>query len=101
MAATLSMPSTTAVEKTEPAAERKVSVKLLNDVWISDPGHPDADTDGIRRIRTNIPVKDEDGNIMVDKKSKSIIATQVIAELPVSIAKLMIDAGKAERMDPL
>ena len=87
--------------KAEPAAERRVSVKLLNDVWISDPSHAEAGPDGIRRVMTNIPVKDDLGNIMVDKKTKSLITTQTITDLPVSIAKIMIDAGKAERMDPL
>jgi hypothetical protein len=103
MAETLTMPnkSATPPAAVEPAAERRVSVKLLNDIWISEPGHPDAGPDGIRRICTNIPVKDADGNIMVDKKSKSIVSTQTIADIPVSIAKAMIEQGKAERMDPL
>jgi hypothetical protein len=100
---TLTMPNKSAAPPaaSEPAAERRVPVKLLSDVWISEPGHADATPDGIRRIRTNIPVKDDLGNIKVDPKSKSIISTQSIVDLPVSIAKAMIDQGKAERMDPL
>lgn len=87
--------------KAEPAAERRVSVKLLSDVWISDPGHSESGPDGIRRVMTNIPIKDANGNIQVDPKSKTIVCTQSIVELPLSIAKKMIEAGKAERMDPL
>jgi len=101
MTETLSMPSKTAVETTKPAAERRVAVKLLNDVWINDPGHPDATPDGIRRVRTNVVTLNEDGSQMVDKKTKSFVSTHVIAEIPVDIAKALIAAGKAERTDPL
>ena len=74
-----------------------VSVKLLHSVWVADP----TAVGGARKIQTNIPVKDDEGNIMVDKKSKSIITTQTITDLPLSLAKKMIDEGKALRMDPL
>ena len=94
---TLAMPGTQAA----PEVERKISVELLHDVWISDPGHEESDKDGIRRIRTNIPVLDEDGNPKIDRKTKSAVTTQVITELPISVAKTMIAAGKANRMDPL
>jgi hypothetical protein len=77
-------------------AERKVSIKLLNDVWIENP-----DTHEIERVRTNIQVLDENGNPAVDKKTKAPITTQVVVEIPVSVAKMLIDQGKAERMDPL
>jgi hypothetical protein len=77
-------------------AERKVSIKLLNDVWIENP-----DTHEIERVRTNIPVLDENGNQAVDKKTKAPVTTQIVVEIPVSIAKMLIEQGKAERMDPL
>ena len=80
-----------------PPVERKVSVKLLHDVWISNPDVPG----GIERIMTNIPVLDDMGNIKIDPKSKTVISTQSIVDLPLSVAKKMIDEGKAVRMDPL
>ena len=95
MADTLSMPSKTAPAKEE--TERMVSVKLLHDVWIPNA----AETGGSMRIRTNIPVLDDEGNPKIDRKSKSAVTTHTVAELPISIAKQMIDEGKALRMDPL
>ena len=95
MSETLSIPTPDAAPK--PKAERKVQVKLLHDVWIAN---PDVES-GIERIRTNIPVLDENGNMTVDPKSKALVTTQSIVDLPVSVAKLMIDQGKAVRMDPL
>jgi len=95
---TLAMPGTQAAPE---ASERKVSVQLLYDVWINDPGHEDSDPTGIRRVRTNIPVLDDEGNPKIDRKTKSPVTTYSIVELPISIAKKMIDAGKANRMDPL
>lgn len=81
--------------------ERKVKIKLLNDVWIEDPTHEDAGKDGIRRVKTNIPVLNEDGSQKIDPKTKAPITTHSVVDLPLSVAKMMIDAGKAERMDPL
>jgi hypothetical protein len=46
MSDTLSVP-----DKSTPKTERKVSVKLLSDVWIANPEIEG----GIERIRTNIP----------------------------------------------
>lgn len=98
-----------ATAKTLPAAdqpqdnktERKVSVKLLNDVWIKDPGHPDAGPDGIRRVRTNTLILDAEGKPQMDPKTKNYICKQEIVDLPLSVVKTLLAAGKCERMDPL
>ena len=101
---TLSMPETTVAEKpvapAEPSKEREVSVELLSDVWVSDDTHEDS-VGGIRRIRTNLPVLDENGNPKIDKATKTMIVTHATASLPVSLAKKLIDSGKAKRADPL
>lgn len=86
---------------TEPQEERRVSLKLFNDVWIKDPKHPDAGPDGVRRVRTNIVSLDEDGNPLIDKKSRNFVSTQIVADIPISVAKKLIEDKKAERMDPL
>ena len=74
-----------------PPEKRKVKVKLLNDVW---------DEDGVR-IRTNVPVIGDDGNIVVDQKTKQAVTTLTVVDLDVGIARKMIEAGTAIRMDPL
>lgn len=96
---TLSMPETQPTLVSH-QSERKVEVELLHDVWVEDRDHPES-VDGIRRIKTNIPVLDEDGNPKVDKKSKTAIVTLTKTLLPVSFAKKLIDSGKANRADPL
>jgi hypothetical protein len=97
MAETLSMPT----PKTEaPAKEREVEVKLLHDVWIEGID-PDTGQKGVVRIRTNTPVLDENGNIKVDPKSKAPILIQEIRKLPVSVAQMLVDQKKAERVDAL
>ena len=96
-------PNTLTLPADKPAqveSERKVEVTLLHDVWIEDKDHEES-VNGIRRVRTNIPVLDENGNPTVDKKTKSPITNTVNVALPVSIAKKLIDAGKALRADPL
>ncbi|MEQ1519723.1 MAG: hypothetical protein ABL936_00460 [Aestuariivirga sp.] len=86
---------------TAPQEERRVSLKLFNDVWIKDPKHPDATPDGIRRVRTNIVSLDDDGNPLIDKKTRNFVSTQIVADIPLSVAKKLIEDKKAERMDPL
>lgn len=81
--------------------ERKVLVKLLNDVWIDDPGHPEAGPDGIRRVRTNTLILDAEGKPQLDPKTKMYICKQEEVELPLSVVKILLAAGKAERLDPL
>jgi len=81
--------------------ERRVSIKLFNDVWIDDPGHPEATPDGVRRIRTNIVRLNEDGSPQIDRKSRNYISDHTVADVPLSVAKKMLAEGKAERMDPL
>lgn len=93
---TLGMPSANAA----PEAERKVEVILKHDVWVEDKDNPDS-VEGILRIRTNIPVLDENGNPLVDRKSKTAVTTFTKAMLPVSLAKKLIAEGKVERADPL
>lgn len=101
MADTLTAKAPSAAPPAAPENERRVSVKLLNDVWIKDPGHPDAGPDGVRRVRTNIVTLDDEGKPVVDRKTKNFVCTQIIADIPVSIAKALIAASKAERTDPL
>lgn len=100
------MAEATAKEQAAAAApqekkERTILVKLLNDVWISDPGHPEADAGGIRRIRTNTLVLDKEGKPQIDPKTKHYINTQEVVELPLSVVKQLLADKKAERMDPL
>lgn len=76
-------------------AEKTVPVLLKNDVWIEDSNGE------VVRIRTNIPRLDQDGNLLVDRKSKTVVSDQIVTHLPVSIAKKLIAEGKAERADPL
>lgn len=98
-----------ATANTKPAAdqapgnktERKVLVKLLNDVWVDDPGHPEAGPDGIRRVRTNTLILDAEGKPQIDPKSKNYICKQEEVELPLSVVKTLLAAGKCERLDPL
>lgn len=73
-----------------PPEKRKVKVKLLNDVW----------PDGIR-ICTNVPVIGEDGNVVVDQKTKQAVTTLTVVDLDIDLARKMIDNGTALRMDPL
>ena len=96
---TLSVPSTQAAPEL-PQAERMVEVELLHDVWVEDKEHPDS-VGGVLRIRTNVPVLDEDGNPKINKGSKTAVVTLTKAKLPISLAKKLIDAGKANRADPL
>ena len=94
---TLTLPNKTAQA---PETERMVEVELLSDVWIDIAKHPGvSDSDG--RIRTNIPVLDEDGNPKINKASKSPVVTLSKVMLPVSMAKKLISEGKANRIDPL
>lgn len=74
-----------------PPEKRKVKVKLLNDVW---------DENGVR-ICTNVPVIGEDGNVIVDQKTKHAVTTLTVVDLDIDLARKMIDNGTALRMDPL
>lgn len=97
---TLKMPTAQTALVAEVHAERMVEVELLNDVWVEDKDNPES-VGGIRRIKTNVPVLDQDGNPMMNKATKTPITTLTKSSLPVSLAKKMIDAGKANRADPL
>ena len=100
---TLKMPSQQAALIPEQAAsteERKIEVELTHDVWVEDKTHPDAEN-GVLRIRTNLPVLDDEGNPKIDKKSKTAIVTLARAMLPVSVAKKFIAEHKANRIDDL
>ena len=94
---TLTLPNKTAQA---PETERMVEVELLSDVWIEDKNSSDS-IGGILRVRTNIPVLDEDGNPKINKASKSPMVTLSKVMLPVSMAKKLISEGKANRIDPL
>ena len=97
---TLTLPGKAAQTEVKAESERKVDVILTHDVWIDAPDHPES-IEGILRIRTNVPVLDPDGNPVVDKKSKTAVTTLTTASLPISVAKKLIDEGKAKRADPL
>lgn len=97
---TLSMPGTKPAQESASEVERKVEVILLHDVWIDDPDHEES-IGGVRRIKTNIPRLREDGGPMIDPKTKALVTDTVKVALPVSLAKKLISAGKAERADPL
>ena len=90
---TLTLPG----DKTIPEPERMVKIKLLHDYWIQDPNNPKETI----RLRTNTLILDEDGNPIVDKKSKNYLSKHECYDIPVSQARVLIEAGKAERMDPL
>lgn len=92
---------TAAIQPQGAKTERKVLVKLLNDVWIDDKDHPDADASGIRRVRTNTLILDAEGKPQLDPKTKMYICKQEEVELPISVVKVLLAAGKAERLDPL
>lgn len=98
--ASATAPTATAKSQ-DPKGERKVLVKLLNDVWIDDPGHPEAGPDGIRRVRTNTLILDTEGKPQLDPKTKNYICKQEEVELPLSVVKGLLATGKCERLDPL
>lgn len=77
--------------------EKTIPVLLKHDVWLDD----GTGTGNTIRITTNTPVTDENGNPKVDPKSKAPITVQEIRNIPISVAKMLIAAGKAERRDPL
>ena len=80
--------------------EKTIPVLLLNDVWIQT-GEDAKGQPIIERVTTNTPVLDENGFPKVDKKSKAPIVTQEVRNLPISVAKMLIEQGKAHRRDPL
>ena len=74
-----------------PKAEKTVPVLLRHDVWLEDG----------TRVRTNIPRLDAEGNIQVERKSRTLLVDQVTVDLPISLAKKLIAEGKADRADPM
>ena len=80
-----------------PQAERTVKIKLLSDYWMQDPANPKETI----RLRTNTLILDDDGNPIVDRKTKNYMSKHECYDIPVSQARALIDAGKAERLDPL
>lgn len=78
-----------------PPKPKTIPVKLYNDVWIDDgEGNP-------VRLRTNIKKLDADGKPIFDAKKGDYIKEQVIHELPIDVAKIVLAEKKGERADPL
>jgi hypothetical protein len=95
-----STPKGTALSEKLINGEKTIPVLLRNDVWI-ETGKDAKGEPIIERITTNTPVLDVDGNPRVDPKSKAPITMQEVRDLPISVAKMLIAAGKAERRDPM
>ena len=74
-------------EELKPAkAPKLVTVTLLSDIW----------DDSGERIRTNVPVLDENGRARFDPKTGAPVVTKTIVDLPAKLAKKLVDSGAAK-----
>lgn len=71
------------------APEKNVKVELLADVWLDD------GEGGTVRVTTNTPEMDEAGRIKIDPKSLAPITKIELREVPFSVAKILVEQGKA------
>ena len=78
-----------------PPKAKTVPVLLYHDVWIDD------GTGTAVRLRTNIKKLDENGMPIFDAKKGDYVKEQVVHDLPLDIARVVIDSGKGARRDPL
>ena len=95
MADTLSIPSQAPVAVPVVKKAKTTPVKLFNDVWIAD------ENDEPVRLRTNIKKLNDDGSPVFDAKKGIYVTEQIIHELPIDVAKIVLAEKKGERADPL
>ncbi|MGL4527344.1 MAG: hypothetical protein ACRCUC_10230 [Aestuariivirga sp.] len=74
-----------------PKTEKTVEVELLADVWLDD----GTGTGGTIRVTTNTIQYDEDGRMKIDPKSLAPITVVEKRKIPASLAKSLVELGKA------